>query len=58
MTDPQKKKHTMKGISNVRSTWTKTGKGWRILKFEDMAGDKYWMDGKPFDPSKMGGGGN
>lgn len=37
-------------------TWTKMGNHWMMQKMVSV-GEKMTMDGKPFDPNKMGGGG-
>ena len=50
-----KKTHTMKSTGSVRETWVKGPKGWKATMFEDQPGEKMTMDGKPYDPSKMGG---
>ncbi len=51
-----KKTHAMKGEGWTKMTWVKMGKTWKLKMIEDAKPSKMTMDGKPFDPSKMGGG--
>jgi hypothetical protein len=44
----------VKGVT--ADTWTKVGNDWKILHSEDKS-QEMTLDGKPFDPSKMAGGG-
>lgn len=50
------KPRVFKSMGSIRETWVRGAKGWRATMFEDMGDEKIWMDGKPFDPKKMGGG--
>lgn len=38
-----------------KQTWIRSGKTWKIQKNEQTKPTKSTVDGKPFDPSKMGG---
>jgi Tfp pilus assembly protein PilE len=52
---PDKKNHVFGSTSKAVETWVKEGSKWKI-KMIDTKSEKMTMDGKPFDPSKMGGG--
>lgn len=49
------KSHVMKAEMWEKETWVKVGKTWKIRILEQAKPMKMWMDGKPFDPAKMGG---
>ena len=56
---PQKKGDKMhKVVMDMweKQTWVRSGKGWKLKMIGQMKPMKMWMDGKPMDPSKMGGG--
>lgn len=40
----------------TKETWVRSGNTWKIKKIEEVKPSKMTMDGKPVDPSKMGGG--
>jgi hypothetical protein len=54
------KSHTMKVDMWYVENWVKAGNGWKIksLTMDPKHPMKMTMDGKPMDPSKMGGGGD
>lgn len=39
-----------------KETWVRSGTGWKIKMLEEAKPAKMTVDGKPVDPSKMGGG--
>lgn len=49
------KKHKMDMTAFTIESYKKSGKGWLIQKIVETKPGKWLMDGKPFDPSKMGG---
>ncbi len=51
------KNHTMHMDVWMKETWVKSGNGWKIQHLEEAKPSKVTRDGKPFDPSKMMGGG-
>jgi hypothetical protein len=59
VTKPAKgdKSHRIVMDMSGTETWVRSGKGWKIKSIVWKAPMKSTMDGKPFDPSKMGGGG-
>ena len=56
MMGPDKKTHKMTMDGESMSTYVKEGKAWKIATMTWTKSDMK-MDGKPFDPSKMMGGG-
>ena len=54
-TKPKGKPSTMVADMWMKETWVKDGKGWKIKHIDEAKPSKMTMDGKPFDPSKMGG---
>jgi ketosteroid isomerase-like protein len=55
MMGPDKKTHKMDATTYEKETWVKQGNTWKLKKIEETKKSKMLMDGKPFDPSKMGG---
>jgi hypothetical protein len=55
MMGPKGKKHKMSGTGAIHNELVKTKDGWKCKALEEKA-MKMTMDGKPFDPSKMGAG--
>lgn len=55
--DQTGKSHTMDLEIWYTETWVKSGNGWKIQKMVATKPGKMLMDGKPMDPSMMGGGG-
>ena len=55
MMGPKGKKHKITGTGAVHNDLAKTKDGWKFKNMEQKS-MKMMMDGKPFDPSKMGGG--
>lgn len=53
--DQKGKTHVMEMTGGVHNDLVKTKDGWKFKYMEEKAGTMK-MDGKPFDPSKMGGG--
>jgi ketosteroid isomerase-like protein len=51
---PKGKKHKMAMTGTVHNELAKTKDGWKFKSMEEKGGTMK-MDGKPFDPSKMGG---
>jgi hypothetical protein len=41
----------------LKETWVRSGKTWKMKMIETAKPMKMMMDGKPMDPSQMGGGG-
>jgi hypothetical protein len=61
-TDKDKMSHVMIGRGKTRETFTKTKNGWKATRFVDLPGEKWTMDGKPYNmrqmvPMKKGKGG-
>ena len=56
MPGPDKKTHLMVTDQASQETWKKSGKTWLLTNITDIGKGKSTMDGKPFDPSQMGGG--
>ncbi len=54
MTGPDKKKHTMGFVGVTMNTYRKEGGVWK-MSIMNWTKQDMLMDGKPFDPSKMGG---
>ncbi len=52
---PKDKAHRMVMDMWEKQTWVKDGKAWKIKMIEEAKPSKMTMDGKPMDPSKMGG---
>lgn len=51
------KTHKMADKNTSKDTWVKTPEGWKCKNVTVLT-DKMTMDGKPFDPSAMAGGGS
>ena len=51
-----KKSHKMEMTGYEKQTWVKKGSSWKLKSIEEAKPGKMTMDGKPFDPSMMGGG--
>jgi hypothetical protein len=49
-----KKYHKMTGTEYDTQTWVKVGKTWKLSKIVQTKTANMKLDGKPFDPSKMG----
>lgn len=49
------KSHKMVTEAFYTETWVRVGNGWKVQKIVATKPTKMLMDGKPFDPSKMGG---
>lgn len=56
MKGPDGKTHTMSDIGKSRDTLIKTKAGWKFQLIESLS-EKMTMDGKPFNPTAMMGGG-
>lgn len=56
MMGPDKKPHTMDSTTWTRELWVRSGKVFKVKSIKDTKPQKVTMDGKPFDPSMMGGG--
>lgn len=56
MDGPDKKVHTMTMDQKTIETFAKVKGKWIIQGIKDVGPAKGTMDGKPFDPNKMGGG--
>ncbi len=52
---PDKKTHKLDYFGISTDVWAKNGKKWQVVSMS-MMNLKMTLDGKPFDPSKMGGG--
>jgi hypothetical protein len=52
---PKAKPSTMVVDMWEKETWVRDGKSWKIKMIEEAKPSKMTMDGKPYDPSKMGG---
>ena len=48
-TDKDKMSHVMIGKGKTRETFTKTKNGWKATLFVDLPGEKWTMDGKPYN---------
>jgi ketosteroid isomerase-like protein len=55
MATPDGKTHKMAMQQRMTEKYRKTPKGWMIYMIENHPGGKMTMDGKPFDPSSLGG---
>ena len=55
-TPTDKKSHKMVAKSYETESWVKKNGKWMISGIVETKKGTYTMDGKPFDPSKMGGG--
>ena len=47
--------HSMSQTSTEKHLWLRTPSGWKVRRVETVK-ETMLMDGKPFDPKKMGGG--
>jgi len=54
MVGPDKKSHVMKFVGQSLDTYRKEGGVWKMAKME-WKNQKSYLDGKEFDPRKMGG---
>lgn len=52
----KEKSHKMVMDMWEKETWVRSGNGWKIKSLEEAKPMKMMVDGKPMDPSKMGGG--
>ena len=56
MKTPDGKSHKMTTSEWTRATFRKVGAKWMMSQMKETKPSQMMMDGKPFDPSKMGGG--
>ncbi len=52
---PNAKPHRLSMDMWIKQTWIRSGNTWKLLKMEQSKPARMKMDGKPMDPSKMGG---
>ncbi len=55
MATPDGKSHKATMSQRMTERYRKTPQGWKIYLIENHPGGKMTMDGKPFDPSQLGG---